>query len=417
MHPDTPALVDKEYLQPPPTRPERSQSAEFRIGPVQMRSPAPRVVFLRGVDFSNSIGASDWRIAFHMLEFGFSTTVLGRGPLPTVWPEGVELVSVPARRLPVLGTLVLSYRYALETLRRSPDVIIVNPAVALAGALCKAANSRARLVLDIRTIPVEVQGCTGRLLRIYFNAVLRSSLFEACSVISEGMLDALDSQFDLKARMPTAVWGSGFDEALLVSAPKDRSIRQRPGLDGKFVLIFHGSLSPTRGLAEVVHSLRLLRDRDEGDLHLLLIGHGDAESRLKNLAMELNVEDQIWWIPPVMHEAIPDWIAAADLGLDPLPDHPWWRHQGPLKVYEYLAMGKPVLATDLPCHRNISEAVILVPDNRPSTLAEAILRIKHLPTQDKQRLSAVARQDAQQHTWRAKAQELARFLHDLMGSA
>jgi glycosyltransferase involved in cell wall biosynthesis len=97
-----------------------------------------------------------------------------------------------------------------------------------------------------------------------------------------------------------------------------------------------------------------------------------------------------------------------------LPDHPWWHYQDPLKVHEYLAMGKPILATDLPCHRNISEAVILVPDNRPSTLAEAIRRIKRLPIQEKTRLSNIARQDAQQHTWRAKAQALARFLHELI---
>lgn len=385
--------------------------------PALARSSNPRIVFLRGVDFSNPVGASDWRIALHMGEFGFSTTVLGRGTLPAALPEGVELVSVPASRLPVLGTLALSYLCTLQTLRRSPDIIMVNPYLASTGALCKAADSRTRLVLDIRTIPVELHGCAGRLQHAYFDAVLRSHFFDACSVISEGMLDALDRQFGLRARVPTVAWGSGFDDEIFVPAAEGCGIRKRPGLDGRFVLMFHGSLSPTRGLDEVIRGLRLLRDRGERDVHLVLIGHGAAESRLTDLAMKLKVGDQVWCIPPVMHEAIPNWIAAADLGLDPLPDHPWWRHQGPLKVYEYLAMGKPVLATDLPCHRNISEAVILVPDNRPTTLAAAILHIKHLPVQQRQRLSKVARQDAQQHTWRAKAQALALFLHDLIGSA
>ena len=385
-----------------------------RDTPALARSSDPRVVFLRGVDFSNTLGASDWRIALHLPEFGFNTTVLGRGTLPAAWPQGVELVSVPARRLPVLGTLALSHLYALETLRRGPDVIIVNPAVALAGVLCKALHPRTRLVLDIRTIPVEVQGWTGRLQAAYFDAVLRSRLFDACSVISQGMLDALNLQFDLKSRLPTTVWGSGFDEAIFGPATEGNGIRHRLGLEGKFVLMFHGSLSPTRGLAEVIHSLRLLRAWAERDLHLVLIGHGAAESRLRALATELDVADQIRYIPPMAHETIPDWIAAADLGLDPLPDHPWWRYQDPLKVYEYLAMGRPVLATDLPCHRNISEAVILVPDHRPSTLAEAIRRIKRLPVHEKLRLGNIARHDAQQHTWREKAQALARFLHELI---
>jgi glycosyltransferase involved in cell wall biosynthesis len=326
----------------------------------------------------------------------------------------VELVSIPGGQLPVLGTLALSYQCALETLRRSPDAVMVNPAVALAGAPCKVLHSRTKLVLDIRSIPVEVRGCAGRLQHAYFDAVLRSNLFDACSVISEGMLEALDHEYDLKSRLPTTVWGSGFDEAVFAPAAGGHGIRHRLGLDGKFVLMFHGSLSPTRGLAEIIHSLRLLRDWGERDVHLVLIGHGTAQSRLRELAAELNIADKIRCIPPMAHETIPGWIAAADLGLDPLPDHPWWHYQDPLKVHEYLAMGKPILATDLPCHRNISEAVILVPDNRPSTLAEAIRRIKRLPIQEKTRLSNIARQDAQQHTWRAEAQALARFLHELI---
>jgi glycosyltransferase involved in cell wall biosynthesis len=383
--------------------------------PTQVPSSNPRMVFLRGVDFSNAVGASDWRIALYMPEFGFNTAVLGRGVLPSPGPKQVELVSMPVRRVPVLETLALSCLYAIETLRRSPDIIIANPGVALAGALCKAVNPRIKLILDIRTIPVESRGCVGRIHCAYFDTVLRSSLFDACSVISEGMLDTLDRQFELKARLPTFVWGSGFDQEIFVPAAEGPGIRQKLGLDGKFVLMFHGSLSPARGLGEVIQSLRLLRDRGERDLHLVLIGHGAAEQGLINLATELNVADQIRCMPPMAHDAIPDWIAVADLGLDPLPDHPWWRHQSPLKVYEYLAMGKPVLATDLPCHRDISEAVILVPENQPSTLAEAILRIRRLPVSERRRLSRVARRDAEQHTWRVKAQALARFLHELIG--
>ena len=417
MGQDTLALVGEDCLEPRLSRFKRSRQAELTDMPAPDKTSNPRIIFLRGVDFSNPVGASDWRIALYMPEFGFNTTVLGRGLLPPSKPEGIELVSMPACQLPVLETLALSRLYAMEALRRNPDVIIVNPGVALAGALCKAVNPRIRLVLDIRTMPVEVRGCAGRIQRAYFDAILRSNRFDACSIISEGMLDELDRQFDLRARLPTVVWGSGFDEGIFVPAAAGPDIRHELGLHGKFILMFHGSLSPTRGLGEVIHGLRLLRDCGEHDVHLLLIGHGAAEPSLRDLATELNVAGQVCCIPPVGYETIPGWIAAADLGLDPLPDHPWWRHQAPLKVYEYLAMGKPVLATDLPCHRDISEAVVLVPENRPLTLAEAILRIKCLPVQERQRLSGVARRDAQEHTWRVKAQVLARFLDDLIGRA
>jgi glycosyltransferase involved in cell wall biosynthesis len=372
----------------------------------------PRLLFLRGVDFSHSLGTSDWRIALFMPEFGFHTAVLGRGALPPSQPGQVELISMPACRQPLVGPLALSYLYALETLKRRPHVAVVNPGVASAGALCKALDPSIRLVLDIRTIPVESQGAPGSIRRAYFHHVLRSNVFDACSIISQGMLDLLDSQFHLRARMPTVVWGSGFDEEIFVPAVGGADLRQQLGLHTKFVLMFHGSLSPTRGLDAVIRSLRLLRDQGQAHLHLLLVGRGAAQAGLMALATELGVADQIHWIPPVPHVEIPAWIAVADLGLDPLPDHPWWHHQSPLKVYEYLALGKPVLATDLPCHRGISEAVLLVPDNQPSTLAASILRTSHLSQRERQRLSNVALRDAQRYTWRARAGTLAHFLHE-----
>ncbi|MGC9336062.1 MAG: glycosyltransferase, partial [Anaerolineae bacterium] len=212
------------------------------------------------------------------------------------------------------------------------------------------------------------------------------------------------------------VWGSGFDEGVFAPAVDSAHARQQQGLDSKFVLMFHGSLSPTRGLDAVIRSLRLLRDQGQQHLHLVLIGRGSARADLTELATDLGVADQILWIPPVPHVEIPAWIAAADLGLDPLPDHPWWHHQSPLKVYEYLAMGKPVLATDLPCHRRISEAVLLAPDNHPSTLAALILRTSHLCQADRQHLREVALRDARRHTWRARAGALAHFLHGQLDS-
>ncbi|MCL7455017.1 MAG: glycosyltransferase family 4 protein [Anaerolineae bacterium] len=378
----------------------------------ELAKPRPRILFLRGVDFSDPVGASDWRIALYMPDFGFETAVLGRGQLPGPPHKGVELISVPVCRLPALNTLTLSCLYAAATLKRRPDIALVNPGVALAGAWCKALNPRLKLVLDIRTIPVELDAGLGRMQSAWFERILRSSFFDACSVVSEGMLDRLDSQYSLKARMPTIAWGSGYDEEIFGLAVDGNKIRQEQGLEGRFVLMFHGSLSPARGLGEVVRSLRLLLDRGEPDFHLVLIGRGAAERNLLELARALQVEEYVHCIPPVAHAAIPGWIAAADLGLDPLPDHPWWREQSPLKVYEYLAMGRPVLATDLPCHRHISEAVILVPDNRPATLAEAILRVKRLPPGERQRLSQAALRDAQQHTWRARAAVLASFLHE-----
>ena len=73
-------------------------------------------------------------------------------------------------------------------------------------------------------------------------------------------------------------------------------------------------------------------------------------------------------------------------------------------------MGIPVIATDIPCHRGISPAVMLAPDNSPETLAGAILHYRELAPAARQELWEAAVRDSQGYTWQARARTLAEFL-------
>lgn len=79
----------------------------------------------------------------------------------------------------------------------------------------------------------------------------------------------------------------------------------------------------------------------------------------------------------VPFEDVPQFIAAADFGVVPLPDQPQWRYQTPTKLLEYLSMGKPVIVTDIPAHRWIlgnSSLAFFCKQGRPSEIAEAIFQ-------------------------------------------
>lgn len=72
-------------------------------------------------------------------------------------------------------------------------------------------------------------------------------------------------------------------------------------------------------------------------------------------------------------------LTGASVGLAPLRDLPNYRHSQPTKILEYLAMGLPVVASDLPGTRELVdglEAVFLVPPGQPGSLAEAIARAR-----------------------------------------
>ena len=73
---------------------------------------------------------------------------------------------------------------------------------------------------------------------------------------------------------------------------------------------------------------------------------------------------------------VPEYINMCDVGIVPLPNSPDWRYQCPLKLLEYLAMEKVVIATDIPANRNVlkkSKCGIYVSSTDPKQIAEAIV--------------------------------------------
>ncbi len=65
----------------------------------------------------------------------------------------------------------------------------------------------------------------------------------------------------------------------------------------------------------------------------------------------------------------------SDLAIIPLPNHPDWRAQQPIKLSEYISMGKPIIATNIPAHTKILDHLklgIIIPNNNPKIIATAI---------------------------------------------
>jgi glycosyltransferase involved in cell wall biosynthesis len=228
------------------------------------------------------------------------------------------------------------------------------------------------------------------------------------------MLTKLDQQYHIKKRYPTVVWESGYDDEVFYPISENSLDKILPGLEGKFKIMFHGSLSMKRGLDMAIQALRILRDRGIDDVIIVYIGQGNAQNFLKQLVRDENLTEQVFFFPPIPHQSLPSIINCADLGMDPLPDHPWWNNQSPLKVYEYLGMGIPVLATDIPCHRNISDSVLLLSDHTPASFARKIIEYRSLTKQQKDHLRECALKDSQKYTWRARAEILAGFLHSVL---
>jgi glycosyltransferase involved in cell wall biosynthesis len=91
---------------------------------------------------------------------------------------------------------------------------------------------------------------------------------------------------------------------------------------------------------------------------LLLIGPATAESR--PLLERLDDLPNVRWLGPKPYTELPRYVAAFDVGLIPYVSNAYTRSCFPLKLYEYLAAGKPVLATGLPELAGMEPDVVLV---------------------------------------------------------
>jgi glycosyltransferase involved in cell wall biosynthesis len=87
------------------------------------------------------------------------------------------------------------------------------------------------------------------------------------------------------------------------------------------------------------------------------------------------LQDHVLIHSPVDYLDVPKYIAMSNVGIVPLPNHPYWRHQCPLNLLEYLAMGKVVILTDIPANRLVvgdKECGIYLSSVKPIEIAKVI---------------------------------------------
>jgi glycosyltransferase involved in cell wall biosynthesis len=87
---------------------------------------------------------------------------------------------------------------------------------------------------------------------------------------------------------------------------------------------------------------------DNGKIKLMIVGEGDLYQPLLRMRFEKNLDGRLILTGKVRFSDIPKYLAAADICLLPAYKNEIIMNIVPIKIYEYMAMGKPVIATRLP---------------------------------------------------------------------
>ncbi|MGB9131314.1 MAG: glycosyltransferase family 4 protein [Methanosarcina sp.] len=145
---------------------------------------------------------------------------------------------------------------------------------------------------------------------------------------------------------------------------------------------FVGNLAPWQGVEYLVKAAPSILSRFP-ECHFLIVGDGVMKNELLKISRVLGVEDRFIFTGVVAYERVPLYINASDACVAPFI---FARNAkiglSPLKLYEYMACGKPVVASNISGVSDAleaSEGGIGVPPENPEALAEAISELLENP--------------------------------------
>jgi len=146
-------------------------------------------------------------------------------------------------------------------------------------------------------------------------------------------------------------------------------------LEDKIVL-YQGNMNDGRGLEELLQSLKYLPK----NYHLVLIGDGPLKMELISCSKKKDYKERIHFLNEVAYEELHNYTLSADVGVLILkPVNVSKRLASANKIFEYMAAGIPVVATDLPENRRViveSQCGVLIDDPKPKTIADGILSVE-----------------------------------------
>jgi glycosyltransferase involved in cell wall biosynthesis len=157
----------------------------------------------------------------------------------------------------------------------------------------------------------------------------------------------------------------------------DRNLRQR----GKIIIGYVGVTGFQDGVDYLLRTLHhLLHDFRRSDFYCILIGDGDAWPGLKKLVSDLALDDYVWLPGAIFGDDLWHYLSAADICVDPDPSNPYNDRSTMFKMMEYMALGKPIVAFDLPEHHfTAQEAAVYVTPNDERAFAQTLVQLMDDP--------------------------------------
>jgi glycosyltransferase involved in cell wall biosynthesis len=337
----------------------------------------------------------------------------------------INIIPLKIKFLPFVSQFIrfilLSFFLPICVLVLKPNFLVAEPDISILSLIpvyffCKL--KRIKIILDIRSVPVETFGFQGFMINLWFtvSVSLAKRFFDGITVITCLMKGEICDRFRIAKKI--GVWTSGVSIDLF-DPTKDKTqglkLKNKLGLSSRFVVFYHGGFSATRGLRQCVMAMATLK-KDYPDIVLFLLGSGPITSDLRKLIRKEELEFNVIIHDPVDQKEIPAFISMCDVAIVPLPNNSFWRFQSPLKLLEYLAMEKAVIVTDIPAHRSVigeNNCGYYLSSINPSDIAE-VIDCAYVNKESLKYLGKNGRKIVEEkYTWKNVAKDLDNYLSSI----
>ncbi len=193
---------------------------------------------------------------------------------------------------------------------------------------------------------------------------------------------------------------------------ESNTVRKQYGIRKEdFVFFFMGWLYHFSGLKEVALQLAGTENRN---LKLLIVGEGDGYDELQTIRVEHDLQDRVILTGKKPYQEIPSLIAAADICLLPAyTAESIMQDIVPIKMYEYMAVGKPVISTKLPgVMKEFGENNGVVYVDKPEDVIEKAMEL--IQNGSLKELGSKARKFTKRYSWDNITDEFEKILKEVV---
>lgn len=340
-------------------------------------------------------------------------------------PLGVIGVPIYVPQEPFARARVFQAKLLIELGRLPrPDVVYVRLSAGMIAPLIWSRGSGVPLFVEVNGI-IEHEYLIRQNkvdVRTWFKVrrirmVERLNLKKATGIVF--VTDQLKEYYIQQYRIPqekVTVIKNGVDLEIFRPMDKQQSRRRLNIPEGPPLLCFVGSLAPWQGIDDAIRAIKILGERDV-PCRLLIVGQGTEEARLQALVRELGVSDRVTFTGAVHWEVVPLYINACDICL--VPKRNLTSGVSPLKLYEYMACARPIVATDVPGLEVVATvgAGVNAKAGSPASLADAVEELIHRK-QEWEDMGRRGRLYVETHaSWQRIAERTVAFFKDRLGGA